>query len=169
MLKEPAQNPAQLKTISDTRVKLKISLKAHNRIQNRMFNFWLLVPVRLLALDSMSPWFSGRIFWYNQSLSISFIILDPLQFLEKAGIHTNCLSDVVVQHAAIFDVVLMVVRGHFRLFAGFCAPLVKRHFLNGCEVITTYWTQPPVIHILSNRAIVVVRYTLGKIFQRSYT
>ena len=41
MLKEPAQKPAQVKTISDTRAKLKISLKAHNRnrIQNRMFNF----------------------------------------------------------------------------------------------------------------------------------
>ena len=49
--------------------------------------------------------------------------------------HINTLSN-VQQRAAVIDVVLMLVKGHFVCLWNYVHLYVRRHFLNGYEGIT---------------------------------
>ena len=78
MFKEPAQNTTQNNQWYESKTRNIFN----SRIQNRMFCFSLHTPAGLLALVDKSPWFHRRNARYNQSLSISVVILYSLQFLE---------------------------------------------------------------------------------------
>ena len=91
--------------------------------------------------------------------------------------HITTLSDVVQQHAAVFDAFLVVVKeidggggGAVVISVRFCVYLFMiRHFLNGWKVQTTYKTQLSVNHFLNSGTTIVIWYALRKMFQSNKT